>query len=57
MQGRCRVFKVEVDTSLNCMYYVIGVAGLAHLVEQRICNPLVGGSSPSAGTNISTVEL
>jgi hypothetical protein len=27
------------------------IAGLAQLVEQRFCKPLVGGSSPSAGTN------
>ncbi len=29
-------------------------AGLAQLVEQRFCKPLVGGSIPSAGTSPST---
>ena len=29
-----------------------GHAGLAQLVEHLICNQEVGGSSPSAGTNV-----
>ncbi len=32
------------------MRYNSGLAGLAHLVEQLICNHQVAGSSPAAGT-------
>jgi hypothetical protein len=45
------LFYVKTRPAKRATIGLFSFAGLAHPVEQLICNHQVGGSSPSAGTN------
>lgn len=44
------------DSNPETRCFHAGLAGLAQLVVQRICNPKVGSSSLSTGTIIKTID-